>query len=147
LADTYHFTIERLLKPVRELWVLRPGIVLSAFASETYLKCLLHLEKGNAPRTHDLHKLFLKLKPETQDQLAQRWQRVIAQQSAELDERTRQMGRPIPRDLPGALRVGSNAFVELRYLWQETPSTMFILSDLPGVLRSAILDRQQAWGP
>jgi hypothetical protein len=24
---------------------------------------------------------------------------------------------------------------------------MFILSDLPGVLRSAILDRQQAWGP
>jgi len=58
LGDAYHFTIERLLTPIHELWVLRPGIVLSAFASETYLKCLLYLEVGHAPRTHDLHKLF-----------------------------------------------------------------------------------------
>ena len=42
-----------------------PQIVLSALATELYLKCLICMETGKAPRGHHLKQLFDRLSPET----------------------------------------------------------------------------------
>ena len=42
-----------------------PSLVLSAFTSEIYLKCLLCVETGNVPNGHNLCDLFMKLTDET----------------------------------------------------------------------------------
>jgi hypothetical protein len=39
----------------------KPSMVLSSFASELFLKCILHLDAGHVPPTHDLDTLFRKL--------------------------------------------------------------------------------------
>jgi hypothetical protein len=49
-------------------------------------------------------------------------------------------------DLQFALQIGAEAFVKLRYLY-ETGKSYFLLDDLPGLLRRAILERFPDWGP
>ena len=55
--------------------VAHPSMVLSAFATELYLKCLLCLETGRAPHGHHLRNLFDQLLPETRERLKALWDR------------------------------------------------------------------------
>jgi HEPN domain-containing protein len=49
-------------------------MVLSAFASELLLKCLLIIETGEAPdNIHELHTLFGKLKHKTKRRIEEIW--------------------------------------------------------------------------
>lgn len=46
---------------------------LAAFSCELFLKCIICIEKGDAPKGHDLLPLYKELKPETRRQLDGLW--------------------------------------------------------------------------
>ncbi len=50
---------------------IEPGVYLSAFALELYLKCLGQLSKGAFPRSHDLGQLYRHLERVDQEQVKQ----------------------------------------------------------------------------
>ena len=128
--------------------IAHPTMVLSAFASELYLKCLLCLEIGTVPQTHNLKTLFDALKPETKRRLEELWGADIRRPERQrlLDHIRSLPGRDKLRlDLPSVLKLGANAFQELRYLY-ETKQSFFLLSDFPNLLRMVILERMPWWG-
>jgi hypothetical protein len=68
-ASAFHKSYDMLVKstmpvdaerPDEQLFgiVAYPALVLTVFASELYLKCLLCMETGIVPSTHDLEALF-----------------------------------------------------------------------------------------
>jgi hypothetical protein len=60
-------------KPSDLPFVAHPAMVLSAFASELYLKCLLCVETGVVPDQHNLKTLFKRLQPTTRRALEDLW--------------------------------------------------------------------------
>jgi len=128
--------------------IAHPSMVLSAFASELYLKCLVCVETGNVPRGHDLKGLFLGLDSSTKKRLEDLWN-----ESLRRPERQRELdcirglpgGDQLQTDLPNAIGISSKAFEELRYLY-ETKSSKFLLGDFPDMLHKVILERFPDWG-
>ena len=84
-----------------------PITVISAFASELYLKCLIGRETGDAPRGHDLMVLHSKLTTELKAVLEKHWLAIASDRSGLLDFAERQRGRLLPRNLSDALREGA----------------------------------------
>jgi hypothetical protein len=127
--------------------IAHPSMVLSVFASELYLKCLLCLETGKVPQTHNLKTLFDALKPETKRRLEELWDADVRkpQRQKVLDHvRTFPEGDKLRIDLPSVLELGANAFQELRYLY-EAGQSFFLLSDFPNLLRAVTLERMPWW--
>ncbi|WP_144030871.1 hypothetical protein [Bradyrhizobium japonicum] len=124
-------------------------MVLSAFASELYLKCLFVLETSrDPPEIHDLRKLFLLLSQAARDELEAAWNLYAAQPNRvrvyEAIERL--TGSVVPRDLRWSLRNGSDAFTSLRYLHEErNQNTKFFLGDFPAMVRGIVLRRRPQW--
>jgi hypothetical protein len=54
-------------------------------------------------------------------------------------------GHDLRPDLPYALNVGANAFLELRYFY-EMQQSFFLLGDFPNLLRTVVLERYPSWG-
>jgi hypothetical protein len=106
-------------------------MVLSAFASELYLKCLLCLETGRAHRSHHLRNLFDKLQPTTQERLKALWEvesNKPARQRVLAHIRSLPGGERVKDDLPSVLQLGANAFQEIRYLYEMEKSD-FLLNE------------------
>lgn len=128
--------------------IAHPAMVLSVFASELYLKCLLCIENGKVPATHNLEKLFDALEVATRHELDDLWDADIRHpvKQGVLDHiRSTPAGQDLRLDLRYALAKGANAFVELRYFYEREQS-FFMLSDFPFLLRNAILKRMPSWG-
>ena len=53
--------------------VVEPTMVLSAFTTELFLKCLVCLETTRTPQGHHLFELFEQLGPETQRKITHLW--------------------------------------------------------------------------
>lgn len=129
-------------------------VVNSAFASELYLKCLLHIETGKLFKgQHDLGKLFAKLSAATQaeiegpfdEQLSRGPKYDFSGASKEAQEAAVRQ----PKNLRDALRAGREAFVEWRYLYEIddlTQANFFSLFPLPDILRVVILRKRPEWG-
>jgi hypothetical protein len=118
-------------------------MVLSVFATELYFKCLLCLETGGVPQTHNLKTLFDALLPKTRKRLQELWDidiRKPERQKVLAHIRTFPDGHKLREDLPGALKLGADAFRELRYIY-ETQRSYFLLADFPNLLRAVILER------
>jgi hypothetical protein len=126
-----------------------PTMVLAAFASELYLKCMFILETGRSPiETHELRKLFLQLSEQTRHEIENTWNDYTSRperiQLYETIEHARE--RSIPRDLRWSLRSGNDAFVGLRYAHEEQHAdTIFFLGDFHIMVRAAILRRCPEW--
>jgi hypothetical protein len=65
-ATNFHAADHRLRTTIspdkpEDFLIGRPTMVLSAFASELYLKCLLCAENGTVPNEHNLQTLFVRL--------------------------------------------------------------------------------------
>jgi hypothetical protein len=134
-------------KPEHVPRVAHPAMMLSVFASELYLKCLLSMELGKVPNTHNLKALFRDLQPATRKRLEDLWDQDIRrpQRQTVLDHiRTSPGGQNLRLDLVYARDVGANSFIELRYLY-ETNETYFLLGDFPNLLQAVILERQPSW--
>lgn len=127
--------------------IAHPAMVLSVFASELYLKCLLCAETGNVPAEHNLKKLFARLQPATRRRLEDLWDADVRRPERKkvLDHiRTLPGGDALRLDLPYALDIGANSFIELRYFYEKQKS-YFLLGDFPNLLRKVVLERFPGW--
>jgi len=122
-----------------------------AFAIELYLKCLIQLETGQLIKNeHDLHKLFAKLNEETQQEIETQFNSLQKNPQYDLSnapEEIKKAAASAPKNLREALKVGGNAFVEWRYLYESTGyGNHFSLFPLPTILQTAILKKKPEWG-
>ena len=125
-----------------------PANVLSVFASELYLKCILCIETGSVPDGHNLKNLFKRLEPATRRALEDLWNadtRTPPRQKLFDLIRTFPEGKNLRFDLQYVLDIGANSFIELRYFY-EKEKAFFLLDAFPNMLRKVILDRRPAWG-
>jgi len=121
-----------------------PVIHLTCISVELYLKCLAYLHKGAVVRGHDLHRLFMELPKAERNSLSHLWESNFAKSIyGALDPETRG-NIPWPPTLVDALAMGGRAFEKSRYIWEDT-SSIFMLSDLPEMLRRYILARHPSW--
>lgn len=128
--------------------VAGPGMVLSAFASELYLKCIFALETGRVTDGHELRTLFNLLSEERRLEIEQRWDAYNDTQDRRRLYATIENfeGAAIPRDLRWSLRKGNDAFTQLRYIHEpEMQNAIFVLGDFPGILRQVIISIRPEW--
>jgi HEPN domain-containing protein len=115
----------------------------TSFALEIYLKCLLLLETGNAPRDHDLYNLFHSLKSATQSELTKDHEKFVKLNPA---FKARLTEEGLPLDLEELLKRGRNAFVDFRYAYEHDPvRSDFALNGLTKCVREQILKIQPDW--
>jgi hypothetical protein len=157
-ARNFHGSYERLLKSAvpegtREAdeavvaIIGHPALMLSAFTSELYLKCLLCVESDSIPSTHNLKKLFELLKVPTRHEIDDLWDAHIHHPDLlAIIEKVRQMpkGKDIRLDLRYALDIGADSFMDLRYFYEKQES-YYLLQDFPKLLKKAILKRFPSW--
>jgi hypothetical protein len=127
--------------------IAHPSMTLSAFASELYLKCLLCAEIGEVPTDHNLKRLFDRLQLATRRGLEDLWDEYIrhyGRQPVINWIRSQPGGEKLRLDLPYALDIGADAFLELRYFY-EGEGSYFLLEDFPDLLRIVILKRFPEW--
>jgi HEPN domain-containing protein len=125
-----------------------PTAVLSAFASELLLKCIICIETGKAPHGHPLKALFDQLSPTSRTELQRLWDEYAQQRAEEWGYLEKRYGHEIPRTLSEALTAGSNAFEVLRYGHHERPKKSFTgygLDDLPHLLGQRVLQLRPEW--
>jgi hypothetical protein len=97
------------------------------------------------PRIHLLYDLFLKLTPETQSRLEALWDEIAIQRKAILDQIDANLQRKLPRDLRSNLRMGSDAFRLVRYVYEGGQDFEYVLSDLPIILKKRIQELKPEW--
>jgi hypothetical protein len=124
--------------------VASPALILSAFASEIYLKCIICLETGELAHGHHLKNLFRQIGPCTRRAIQQRWDAYV---SSPLKQRLyAKNGSPVPVDLDWTLSEGSSAFTFLRYIHEvDNLKTKFLLGDFPNILRDVIIQMRPQW--
>lgn len=119
-----------------------PGMTLSAFAAELYLKSLIQLEGNDPPRKHNLAELFDLLSAQTQSALEKEWS-----SQTHLD-RLREVARAndavIPESLREALAECGDAFVAIRYIF-DGGDVRFYLTFLPKMARKVIMEKTGWW--
>lgn len=122
-----------------------PGIVLSAFASELYLKSLVAEETSSAPPpTHHLKKLFLMLRSSTRKRLEALWDEHTRSREASLRSAEAAFKVRLPRDLLSNLTDGNLGFQQMRYAY-ENDYFQFFIADLPLMLRRVAIELRPEW--
>ena len=123
-----------------------PSMVISAFASELFLKCLL-LVKGTAPpKDHQLDKLYARLGQSTQQLVEESWSELMALRENDIKMAEAETERPISRNLSTALSECGDAFRLLRYVYEDPSKVRFYIPDLPIILRH-VTARITGWEP
>jgi len=127
-----------------------PVMVLSAFTTELFLKCLICLETTKTPQGHHLFELFEQLSPATQAKIVHLWDtHIVPVRDPEWTfiESQPGIGRKIHRDLPGALAASSRAFEKIRYGYEpkNRENSDFNVSDMPRILHRLILEMKPEW--
>jgi hypothetical protein len=129
--------------------VVEPTMVLSAFTTELFLKCLICLEMKLTPQGHHLFELFEQLKPETQSKIIHLWDtHILPVRGPEWTFiENNQPGTKITRDLPGSLKASSLAFENIRYNYEPgtREKSNFNVVDLPRILHRVILEMKPEW--
>jgi len=119
-----------------------PSMVLSAFAIELFLKCLLLLEGKEIDRIHSLNVLYRRLSHKQKRRIEEVWEQ---EARPKLDELRRKFGLPHPTDLPNALVTCARAFEHMRYGYEDPERQVFYLGELPTILWRIILDILPEW--
>ena len=117
-----------------------------AFAVELYLKCLLAVECGQIPATHNLKDLFYQLSRESQRKLKRDHDKRIQDNSMLVGFRQR-LG--IKTDLDSLLEDGQDVFKQFRYMFEGVPDRTkplgFALEPFGELVRNRILDLRPKW--
>ena len=111
-------------------WNMLPAIVLSAFAAELFLKCLLILDGQTPPDAHHLKTLFKRLHNKKKARIEELWNKSVAARSDEFENTERKLSIKIPRDLQSALADCGNAFEGMRYVYEDPTKVNSTLSIL-----------------
>ena len=123
-----------------------PSMMLSAFASELFLKTILLLEGQSPSETHNLGKLYKGLHNKTKTRLAVLWDEAMRDRASSHGQLEALIGKRLPSDIRGALILCGDAFTVLRYAYEEGKETVFYIDALPRVLYQLILERKPEWG-
>lgn len=141
-------TKDRKVPDPQEVGILiHPALVMSAFASELYLKTLICIETGSSSRGHNLERLFNKLRVATRHEIDGLWDTDIRsplKSSVIRKLQATDRGKNIRFDLRYALKAGADDFEFMRYFY-EKENMHFLLADFPDILRRAILKRHPDW--
>jgi hypothetical protein len=121
-----------------------PALVLAAFASELFLKCIICMDGKKVPKWHDLKNLFDLTSQSSQRRMEKHWASMLDHRADIIARMEKSTGQKFPRDLSTCLALGSGAFEQLRYSY-ERGSTIFFLSDFPAVARLSILEVKPEW--
>jgi hypothetical protein len=124
-----------------------PVMVMGALTIELFFKCLVCIETGAVPHTHNLKDLFDKLSEQTRKRIQRTWDDDICVHRAKgWDQIETALGQKVVRDLPGALSVASNSFELIRYSYKgNTAELQYFLQDLPQLLGRVILEMKPEW--
>jgi len=123
------------------LTLIEPRVVIDAFTTELFLKCLICIETGSAPREHNLKQLFDLLSEATRTRIESCWDSEVVTRRREKWDKWERLGLKIARDLPSALAKGTNAFKRYRYSYEgDTQDLHYYLEDLPALLERLILE-------
>lgn len=130
--------------------VVEAAMVLSAFTTELFLKCLICLETKLTPPSHHLFELFEQLRPATKTKITHLWDtQILPVRDPQWTFLENSQGNifKISRDLPGALTASSRAFEKIRYAYEpgSRDDSNFNVADLPRVLRRVILEMKPEW--
>jgi hypothetical protein len=126
--------------------LITPTCVLSVFASELLLKCLICIERGYAPKGHDLLALFNMLTPQTRQRLKQMWAHHTRTYRDKVEETEKLAGIKFETDLTLALKAGRNAFNLLRYKHEgHEEEYAFYLGALPHMLARVAFKLRPEW--
>jgi HEPN domain-containing protein len=126
-----------------------PALVLSALASELFLKCLIAIEtNANPPTGHDLYLLFKKLSLLTRQRLTKMWDWYVVGRKDIWDKWEQETGYTFARELPSALKLAGRSFEFMRYRYEKpTEHFLFYLDDLPHMLGCMALELRPDWHP
>jgi hypothetical protein len=130
--------------------VVQANMVLSAFTTELFLKCLICIETTLTPQGHHLFELFKQLRPDTQHKIIHLWDTEIIPvrdpQWKIIENGIPGGGDRFKRDLPEALTASSRTFERIRYSYEPgSKEGDFNIGDLPRVLRRVILQLKPEW--
>ena len=134
-----------------EGYVGDPCLVISALATELYIKCLLVLfdvPLKEITQFHNLYALNSKLPQQVQDRIEQLWDIDIWRQPVRDFLRLVQdeiIKQEIPRHYSTALHFGAKTFVDLRYVYEKPRDVNNIISELPSILRRVIIEIRPDW--
>jgi hypothetical protein len=126
----------------RATFMASPAMVLSAFAIELFLKCLLLLEGNELDRTHTLNVLYRRLSHKQKRRIEEVWEK---EARPKIDELHRKVGLRHPTDLPNALVTCAKAFEHMRYGYEDPDRQVFYLGELPTILWRIILGMRPEW--
>ncbi len=133
----------------REHLLTVPTIVNESFAVELYFKCLHSIDdvSRNAPRGHDLHKLYTGLGTTRQSSVRSRFEKVRASNRVTAARASR-MSRPALPTIEETLKESSRAFEQFRYVWEgENRIRGFDLMNVRAALRSEIIAARPDFKP
>jgi HEPN domain-containing protein len=124
-----------------------PVMVTGALTIELFLKCLVCIETGEVPKSHNLRGLFDKLSDTTRVRIQCSWDNdILMHRGAEWDHIEARTGQKIARELPAALTAASKAFERIRYSYEgNTTEVQYFLQDLPQLLRRVIVEQRPEW--
>lgn len=121
-------------------------VVNASFAVELYLKCLLAVESGQIPETHNLKDLFNQVSRESRAKIKKRHNKLAPDHSVLSGFRER-LGIKI--DLDSLLEDGQDVFKHFRYLFEgvrsRTKPIGFGLELFGRIVRNRILDLRPEW--
>src|SRR5262245_10550060 len=121
-----------------------PSMVMSAFAIELFLKCLLLLEGKETDRTHSLDALYQKLSRSQRRRIEKAWDKDARPKVVQLNQK---FGYNHPPDLPHALVTCGQTFRDMRYGYEDPDRQVFYLGELPPILWGAIVAVRPEWAP
>jgi hypothetical protein len=125
--------------------VAPPTMVLSAFAAELYLKCILIIETDQAPANiHLLHVLYRRLSHKAKRRIEELWDTDCRPKITPFSQ-----ALGVPNDLPNALYKCSAAFEKLRYAYENSfNDVVYYIGDFPWILARYIGEIRPGWlGP
>ena len=115
-----------------------PGILVSAFACELLLKCLILLDDRAPKDTHNLLTLFEQLTTGHAAIVERHWDVLSLKWKDAIDADEKQFNVKIPRDLKTALTDCGEAFKLIRYVYENPKKPLFYISHLPLSLRRSV---------
>jgi hypothetical protein len=123
-------------------FMAQPSMVLSAFAIELFLKCLLLLEGKEVDRIHTLNVLFRRLSHKQKRRIEEAWDK---EARPKVDMLSKRFDLGHPSDLPNALVRCGRAFEHMRYAYEDPDRQVFYLGDLTPILWHIILELRPEW--
>jgi hypothetical protein len=122
--------------------IAAPTMVISVFAAELFLKCLLVLEQQDVPPTHRLDVLYRGLSHNQKRRIDELWE---ADARPKISRFGKEMN--VPTDLPNALVKCGSAFERLRYFYEDPDGVLYYIGDFAWILMRAIVEIKPEWKP